>query len=161
MHRSRLSIGAHQNRDVAGTTEADSGWSYTVPANTLKVGQVLRVSVFGTLVNAGGGTTGKIKLVFGSTTIDLTEIGGWTNATGAWKAQVYIYVTGASAQLADGWLFTRDTGSGHDLNGPNDFASPTEAVSGTILIKTRLKATDAGQTIRQKFVLVEILGAAT
>lgn len=85
-----------RNLTAASTTAVTTAVdliSFTIPANTFKVGQRVRIRVWGTVAANGNTKTGRVW--FGS-----ANLGGWTGALNniGWKVDVEITITGSATQ---------------------------------------------------------------
>jgi hypothetical protein len=139
-----------------GTSETDMV-VYTMPGGTLSSGKVLRLTAFGT--TAANANTKTVRLRFGG-----TEIGRPVNASalnnGSWSVtNSYVIATGAATQNA--WVRTSQNTTnvlGTNENANNLFnSSPTETLSGSIVIKVTGQSNTASNDVLLKGFIVEIL----
>jgi hypothetical protein len=139
-----------------GTSETDMA-TYTMPGGTLSTGKVLRITAFGT--TAANANTKTVRLRFGG-----TEIGRPMNANAANNASwsvtnSYVIATGAATQNA--WVRTSQNTTnalGTNENANNLFnSSPTETLSGSIVIKVTGQSNTASNDVLLKGFIVELL----
>jgi hypothetical protein len=138
----------------ADTTE-DNLMTYSLPAGAASdsvVGTV-RVTAWGDGVSTADTTT--VKGYFGATVV-LTKV-LVASQTNTWWAQFHVISTGASAQVASGYLINKDGGGGTTFSQGN--TSPAETVAGAITIKFTGQRTvsSVANSVRQLGMIVEAL----
>lgn len=143
---------------VTGTTKSDSGWSWTIPANTLATGRALRITILGDFSGTQSTTSATFDFVFGGTTLAIVGWNNeWANASSAFVAQLWLYTTGTTAHQLFGILGGRTTGVTFAAYGAGSIGAPTDSVLSGILCKTRMNASGASQSIRQQHISIEVL----
>lgn len=134
-------------------TSEDTLWTYDLPANTLNAnGKAIRIIALGT--TAANNNNKTLKLYFGTSTINPPLV---TTNTGHWRFEAYVYRTGSSTQVFQGFF---DIGVS-DMSTTTRRARlqlPTETDTAAITIKvTGLNGTSNANDIILYAASVEVL----
>lgn len=129
------------------TTETDL-MTYTLPAGWMSAnGMGIRVSAFGT--TAANGNSKTVRLYFGASVVAIQA--AITSSGSAWHTTMIVLRTGATTQVSGGNIWTA-------LNTGNPASpSPTETLSGTVIIKVTGQSATAGADVTQTGMVVEAL----
>jgi len=130
------------------TTGEDDLMSYTLPAGRLdEDDKVIRVRAWGTMANNGNAKT--LRPYFGATAVQSVSL---TVSTTRWNLEMTVVRTGAATQAAHA---RTEHGSAAANTVAQDVASPTETLSGAVVIKLTGEAT-ATNDIVQSGMIVEL-----
>lgn len=153
------------NTVANSNAQTDLASTYTIPANRLKVGSVVRVRLFGTYGTALAGPTLLLRVIFGSVVIATTGAATMTlgvSAGNGWCVEMDAVVVsiGATASIeAQGRAsYAISTTTGLLVFMPN--VSPATVDStGTLAVKVNVQwgTADASNTITLRTMTVEIL----
>jgi len=120
----------------------DTIFTYTIQASTLAVnGQAIAFDTAGTF--AGTGNNKRIRVKFGATTIFDTGAGAAYNGED-WRIFGKIYRTGAATQKATINAETMSTTTGIPYT---DYTTPTETLSGTVVLTITAEATSDNDVV--------------
>lgn len=120
---------------------------YTLPANTLKTnGQAVRVKAWGT--TAANGNNKRVTAYWGATSMSFATHAG---SASPWEIEFTVIRTGAATQVMMGKQLVDALGAPDIIT-----ASPTEVLSGSIVIKFSGLGTTTGDVV-QSVLIVEVL----
>jgi hypothetical protein len=135
---------------------ADDLITYTLPASTLMTtGDAVRIRAVGEFAANANGK--KIEILFGSSVLYAT--GSQVQNGGDWQFDAIVIRTGAATQSATAVLSTNGSLFVAEAQYPLDYTTPTQTLSGAIVIKCRGTGVSTNDII-QRFMIVEFLPGA-
>jgi len=140
------------------TTETDFDKSYTIPADTLKAGSLLRIKGWGTTTASNSTDTLQIKLIFGSATILTTAaVDQADDDIWSFSAEVVVRTVGASGTFV-GHVVYQDPDAAGTARKEIEINSTALDTTGTLVVKASAtwSVADSGNSCRSEQLTVEI-----
>jgi len=140
------------------TAETDFDQKMTIPADTLKVGDVLKIKAMGKVIAQNGADTHNVKLYFGTEELAAT---GAINAPAAdyfvFDAVVTVRVIGASGKIVASGFQILDAAGTAPLSFALDEATEATNVAVDVKLTSTCSVANAGNQIRLDQLSVEIV----
>ena len=143
---------------ITNTSIVDMWTGYSVPANTLTDGDILRFTFWGDSTASAGGTTSPlVYFAFGDMAMQLSaNPPGAGNTITSWRMEVTVVCTGAASHIGHGLVEWTDSGS-VSRRQMSAILTGTAAINATIAVKTQARAQAAANNVRQRLAMIELL----
>ena len=145
-------------REHENTTDAADIFSYTIPANTLEVGDIVRIKVFCTVVDNNGSDTLTPILNFGGTAIctgaalDVDD----NDIVYAW-ADVHVTATGSSGTMTAIGEIRTDANGSTSVTAATNLSSKDTTGGLAVALNMDWNAANADNEVRIDAVSVELI----
>jgi len=128
-----------------GTTSETNLQTIVIPANTLAIGDMVKIRAAGTAPDTFGTKT--IRLYFGAGLLASSVVVG---VIADWSGEATLVVTGASAEKSGGVVVFGTVGTA-------DYSAPAEAISGSITVKSTGQSTNSNAVLTSELLVVEVI----